>query len=102
MVPKDAAGGCGWGSRDHPAFEAKEGDGRGGRDLDVIRFREVTGSFAPVIHFGVAVDQSLSGVKGRGGLVARDVHADQTVGVKGCAGQLLDVAGGDEHICFVP
>jgi hypothetical protein len=48
------------------------------------------------------MDQGFRREEGSFGLVALDVHADQTVGVESGAGQLLDLAGGWECACFVP
>jgi len=48
------------------------------------------------------MDQSPGGEEGRSGLVAFDVHANQTVDVKGSAGQLFDLVGRGEDVCFVP
>jgi hypothetical protein len=102
LIPEDAASGRVRGRRDHPALIAKKGDGGRWRDLDVVGLWEETGPFAPEVHFGVAMDQSPGGEEGRSGLVALDVHADQTVGVKGSAGQFFDFGGRGGDVCFVP
>ena len=102
LVPQDAASGGVRRCCDHPALIAQEGDGGRRGDLHVVGLWEETGPFAPEVHFGVAMDQSIRREEGSFGLVALDVHTDQTVGVEGSAGQLFNFAGGGEDACFVP